>query len=80
MGPGQIQQTIVNSKYSGYPRIFSFKRKQGVDRPLDKNRVFTDLEESLNLTLVLENSWILIKVTSVLELSCNFVKLSLKMN
>ena len=42
------------------------------------NRVRTDLEKSLNLTLVLENSWILRKVSFVLELSWKFVKLSLK--
>ena len=36
-----------------------------------------DLEKSLNLTLVLENSWNLKIVPFVLELSWNFVKLSL---
>ena len=42
------------------------------------HRVRTDLEKSLNLTLVLENSWNLKKVPIVLELSWNFVKSSLK--
>ena len=40
------------------------------------NRVRTDLEKSLNLTLVLENPWNLKKVHLVLELSWNFVKSS----
>ena len=36
----------------------------------------TDMEKSLNLTLVLENSWNLKKVPFVLELSLNLVKSS----
>ena len=43
------------------------------------SRVRTGVEKSLNLTLVLENSWNLKIVPFVLELSLNFVKLSLKM-
>ena len=43
------------------------------------HRVRTDLEKSLNLTLVLENSWNFKIVPFVLELSLNFVKLPLKM-
>ena len=41
-------------------------------------RVRTDMEKTLNLTLVLENSWNLEKRHFILELSWNFVKLSLK--
>ena len=44
----------------------------------NESRVRTDLEKSLNLTLVLVNSWNLKKVPFVLELSWNFVKSSLK--
>ena len=43
------------------------------------HRVRTDLEKSLNLTLVLENSLNFKIVPFVLELSWNFVKLPLKM-
>ena len=42
-------------------------------------RVRTDLEKSLKLTLVLENSWNFKIMPLVLELSWNFVKLPLKM-
>ena len=41
-------------------------------------RVRTDLEKSLILSLVLENSWNLKTVPFVLELSWSFVKSSLK--
>ena len=40
-------------------------------------RVRTDLEKSLKMTLVLENSWDSKKVQFVLELSLNFEKNSL---
>ena len=50
-----------------------------LDGKLGMYRVRTDLEKSLNLTLVLENSWNLKTVQFVLELSWNFVKLPLKM-
>ena len=40
------------------------------------NRVRTDLEKSLKMTLVLENSLNSIKVQFVLELSLNFEKIS----
>ena len=43
------------------------------------NRVRTDLENSLKLTFVLENSWNLKIVPFVLELSWNFAKLPLKL-
>ena len=41
-------------------------------------RVRTDLEKSLKMTLVLENSWNSKKVQFVLELSLNFEKIFLK--
>ena len=41
-------------------------------------RVRTDLDKSLSLTLVVENSWNWKKVPFVLELSWNIVKSSLK--
>ena len=41
-------------------------------------RVCTDLDNSWNLTVVLENSWNLKKGSFVLELSCTFVKSPLK--
>ena len=40
-------------------------------------RVRTDLEKSLKMTLVLENSWNSKKIQFVLELSLNFEKISL---
>ena len=40
-----------------------------------ENRVRTDLEKSLKMTLVLENSWNSKKVQFVLELSLNFENL-----
>ena len=40
-------------------------------------RVRTDLEKSLKMTLVLENSWNSKKLQFVLELSLNFEKISL---
>ena len=40
-------------------------------------RVRTDLEKSLKMTLVLENSWNCKKVQFVLELSLSFEKISL---
>ena len=49
-----------------------------VVKGLKQCRVCADLEKSLNLTLVLENSWNLKKVLFVQELSGNFVKSSLK--
>ena len=39
-----------------------------------QNRVHTDLEKSLNLTLVLENSWNLKKVPFVLEFCKNILE------
>ena len=41
------------------------------------HRVHTDLEKSLKMALVLENSWNSKKVQYVLELSLNFEKISL---
>ena len=40
-------------------------------------RVRTDLEKSLKITLVLENSWNSKKVQFVLEMSLNFEKISM---
>ena len=47
------------------------------DRYIQTDRVRTDLEKSLKMTLVLENSWNCKKVQFVLELSMNFEKISL---
>ena len=61
-----------NTMFSLKSAVLSNQSKSLLDR------VHTDLEKSLNLTLVLEDSWNLKKVSFVPDLSWNFVKLSLK--